>query len=100
MNIKHVSEGWLKDEIRKIVGKHLDNSYRAFFFGSRVKGNNSERADIDLGIKGSKKIPIEKKFAILDDLDEIPTLYKFDLVDFQTTEKSFAKEALKYTEEI
>ena len=38
------------------------------------------------------------KFELEEDLQKIPTLYKFDLVDFKTLCKDFKKEALKYIE--
>jgi len=89
----------LKREIVEIVGKHLDiNSYRIFFFGSRVKGDNFPRADIDIGIEGPEEIPAGIKLEIEDELEELPTLYKFDLVDFKTVSDKFKKEALKNTE--
>ena len=89
----------LKKEILKIVGKHLDlKEYKVFFFGSRVKGVNFPRADIDIGILGKRPIPIEIKFKIEEELEEVPTLYKIDLVDFSQTGLSFQKEALKKME--
>jgi len=89
----------LKREIVEIVGKHLDiNSYRIFFFGSRVKGDNFPRADIDIGIEGPEEIPAGIKLEIEDELEELPTLYKFDLVDFKTVSDKFKKDALKNTD--
>lgn len=89
----------LKKEILEIIGKYLDlNSYRIFFFGSRVKGDNFPRADVDIGIEGPKEIPIEIKLKIEEEIDELPTLYKFDIVDFKKVPEDFKKEALKNIE--
>lgn len=89
----------LKKEILGIVGKYLDLSeYKIFFFGSRVKGANFPRADIDIGILGKKPVPTEMKFKIEEEIEELPTLYKFDLVDFFEVSKDFKKEALKSVE--
>ncbi len=91
----------IKQEILAIVVKYLDlRKYRVFFFGSRVRGDNFPRADIDIGIEGPKEIPVKIKFEIMEEIERIPTLYKFDLVDFKSLSYSFKKEALKYIEQI
>lgn len=89
----------LKKEILEIVGTYLPlNSYKVFFFGSRVEGDNFLRADIDVGIEGPEKIPAEIKLEIKEKIDNLPTLYKFDVVDFKEVSESFKKEALKHIE--
>ncbi|MFH1288819.1 MAG: nucleotidyltransferase domain-containing protein [bacterium] len=53
MNLEHYPAIKLKREIKEIVFRYLDlNFYRVFFFGSRVRGDNFPRADIDIGIDG------------------------------------------------
>ncbi len=99
MNIDNSVEKELKKEILKIVGKYLDlNVYKIFFFGSRVRGDNFERADIDLGIEGPEKIPGHIKVEIDDRVKKIETLYKIDVVDFKEVSEDFRKEALKNIE--
>ena len=101
MKIEFYPEERLKKQILEIAGRYLDlNSYKVFFFGSRVKKDNSSRSDIDLGIEGLKKIPVQKKLKIEEELDNLPTLYKFDLVDFKGIPERFKKEALRYAEYI
>lgn len=99
MKLEFYSEQKLKKQVLDIVGKYLDlNEYQIFFFGSRVKGDNFERADIDIGISGAKKISADIKFSIEDDLEKIPTLYKIDFVDFKNVSKKFKKQALRNIE--
>lgn len=101
MKIEFYPEKRLKEQILEITGRHLDlNSYKVFFFGSRVKKDNSSRSDIDIGIEGAKKVPVEMKLRIEEELDNLPTLYKFDLVDFKEAPEKFKKEALRYAEYI
>lgn len=89
----------LNKQILAIMDNYLDlNDYRVFFFGSRVKGDNFPRADIDLGVDGSRTIPAKIKIEIKEDLEKIPILYKIDFVDFQNTSKRFRREALKNIE--
>lgn len=99
MKLEFYSQKKLKKEIIEIVGKYLDlNHYRVFFFGSRVRGDNFPRADIDIGIEGSHQVPIQEKFEIEEELEKLPTLYKIDFVDFKTVSEDFKKEALKHIE--
>lgn len=99
MKIEYYSEEKLKKQIIAILAKYLDlKGYKVFFFGSRVKGNNFPTADIDLGIEGSQEIPAEAKIAIEEEIDNLPTLYKFDIVDFKGVSEKFKKEAYKHKE--
>ncbi|MFN7170975.1 MAG: nucleotidyltransferase domain-containing protein, partial [Candidatus Omnitrophota bacterium] len=91
----------LKEEIKKIVGKYLDlNAYQIFFFGSRVKGDNFPCSDIDIGIEGTEEIPPEAKFKIEEELENLPILYKIEVVDFKHVSEDFRREALKFVEYI
>ena len=99
MKIEFYSEKKLKKEILRIIGRYLDlKKYKVFFFGSRVRGDNFPRADIDIGIEGPKAIPAEVKLNIEEELEKLPTLYKFDLVDFSQVSKDFEKEVKKEIE--
>ena len=99
MRVEFYSEKKLKREILKIIGKYLNlKLYKVFFFGSRVRGDNFPRADIDIGIEGPKKIPAGIKLKIEEEIEKLPTLYKFDVVDFKEVAESFKREALKHIE--
>ncbi|PIU83462.1 MAG: nucleotidyltransferase domain-containing protein [Elusimicrobia bacterium CG06_land_8_20_14_3_00_38_11] len=89
----------IKKEIQQIITKYLDlRNYKIFFFGSRVKGNNFPRADIDIGIEGSEELPVKIKLDIEEELDKLPTLYKIDFVDFKNVSDDFRIATLKYRE--
>ena len=99
MKIEFYSEKKLKREILIIIGKYLNlKKYKVFFFGSRVRGDNFPRADIDIGIKGPGAIPAEVKLNIEEELEKLPILYKFDLVDFSRVSEDFEKEIKKEIE--
>ena len=58
----------------------LGKTYQAekiILFGSRARGDNRERSDIDLAIYG---MPQENRAFFWSDIDDLPTLLKFDLV--------------------
>lgn len=46
-------------------------------FGSRARGDNSERSDIDLAVYG---MPEKNQAQFWWEIDDLPTLLKFDLV--------------------
>lgn len=101
MKLEHVSQEKLQKSIKGVFDKHLKtNGYRIFFFGSRVKGDNSPRSDIDLGVEAEDRLSAKTKLMIEEELQNLPTLYKIDLVDFGNVSEDFKKSALKYSEPI
>jgi len=58
-----------KPEIKKVM-----------IFGSRAKGNYHNGSDIDFAV-WMENIPVSH---LAWDLDELPTPYKFDVIDFNT----------------
>ncbi len=56
-------------------------------FGSRAKGTALERSDIDIAVAGGRDID-----ALREEVEEIPTLYKIDLVDLDTCGNELLKE--------
>ncbi|MEK7510592.1 MAG: nucleotidyltransferase domain-containing protein [Patescibacteria group bacterium] len=101
MRLEHYDTEKLKKEILSILGKHLNLSeYRAFFFGSRVNGREDERSDIDVGIEGSRPVPSIAMLEIQEEMENLPTLYKIDLVDFSDVSEKFKKVAKQHIEVI
>ena len=66
-----------------------DLEYRVFLFGSRATGRAHERSDIDIGIEGPAPIPYETLAKIREDIEEAPTLYSIDIVDFARVPEKF-----------
>ncbi len=62
-------------------------------FGSRAEGSAHERSDIDIGIDGPNPVPLDVLAAILEELDEAPTLYTVDVVDFARVPENFRQVA-------
>lgn len=101
MKLEHYPLEKLKKEIGTIIERHLNISdHRVFFFGSRVRGKGSDRSDIDIGIEGPRPIPGYILETIREELENLPTLYKIDLVDFKSVAIDFKSVALKQTESI
>jgi len=101
MKLAHYSEKKLKKEIKEIIGKHLDlKKYKVFFFGSRITGKGDEKSDIDVGIEGKEAIPAGAFLDIQDEIENLPTLYKIEIVDFAEVDKKFKEVAKKHIEMI
>lgn len=101
MKLEHESPDTIKKQIIEIVGKRLDlNRHRLFFFGSRVSGRGDERSDIDVGIEGPEPLPAKALSEIEDEIENLPVLYKIEIVDFQKVSPEFREVALQHVEEI
>lgn len=99
MRLEHYPLKKLRKEILGICSKYLDlKKYKVFFFGSRANGIGDDRSDIDIGILGSE--PVSSIVKIREEIEDLPILYKIDVVDFKDTSEGFRKVALEYTEPI
>ena len=77
-----------------IVRRHLpDPAYRVFLFGSRAEGTARPRSDIDIGIEGPAPVPREAMALIEEELEEAPTLYTIEVVDFARVPENFRRVA-------
>ena len=84
----------------RIVSDELGGGYRLFLFGSRAKGTGDDRSDIDIGILSDFPITGKQLIAIQEKVDQIPTLLKIDVVDFNSVDDEFKKIALKDAQDI
>lgn len=69
------------DDLRSIFRK-FPNVIEARIFGSRAKGNYTDRSDIDLALTGDSAIPFEEMMDINGYIDDLGLLYKVDIVDY------------------
>jgi len=78
---------------RTIRARLPDPAYRIFLFGSRAEGTARDRSDIDIGIEGPSPVLFETLAAINDDLEDLPSLYSIDVVDFSRVPERFRQVA-------
>jgi predicted nucleotidyltransferase len=62
-----------------------------FLFGSRATGTQHDRSDIDIGIEGPAPVPRRTLVAIEEELEDAPTLYTIEVVDFQRLPETFRR---------
>ncbi len=88
---------WLK----QVLEKNLSGvSFNAFIFGSQANKATLSRSDIDLGIKSDTEITNVQLAGILSDLEQLPMLYKIDLVNFNLVDEKFSYIALQNCESL
>jgi len=73
---------------------------RVMFFGSRVTGNARARSDFDVAVDGPTPLSPKLLDSIRATLDDLPTLYRVDLVDLATVAESTRAEMIAHTETI
>ena len=98
MNIDHVDEIKLKTSIKSVLTEILGDGHQVFVFGSRVTGKNMKRSDIDIGVQGQAPVSLEIFAKAREALENLPYLYKFDLVDFAKADEDFKKVAMQKIE--
>ena len=80
----------LQKGILKAVTSHINPAeYKIFLFGSFAKGEDNRTSDIDIGVEGKQPLTAWVKFKIVDELEKLPTLKRFDLVDFKSVSPDF-----------
>jgi predicted nucleotidyltransferase len=83
------------DAVREIVRRHLPSpAYHAVLFGSRTRAVARPASDWDIGITGPAPLRGAIVQRIRDELESLPTLHTFDVVDLGTVPESFRREAL------
>lgn len=83
-------------EIVNIINKRLAGNYKILLFGSWAKGDALETSDIDIGILGDKDAPQNLMAEIRQEIDNLPTLRKIDVVDLNLVEDNFKNSVLQY----
>ena len=64
---------------------------RSVLFGSRARGDNLERSDVDIAIEAPGAGP-ECWTRIVEAVDEVPTLLRIDIVRWETASAALKRE--------
>lgn len=87
-------------EVEKILKRLLPKDYGAVLFGSRAKGRARAGSDWDIGLIGPAPLSGNVIENIREELDELPTLHTFDVVDFAGVPDGFKSTALRGAQKI
>lgn len=63
---------------------------KMILFGSRAKGTERERSDIDIAVSGTEDFDL-----LLEEIENLPTLYTVDIVDLDTCKNTLLKEDIR-----
>jgi predicted nucleotidyltransferase len=91
-------------EIKKMIAEVMHRNaerlrgHKVFLFGSRTTGNARSHSDFDIGVVGEAPLSLSDFYDIEDQLDELPTLYKIDWVDFNRASPRFSERAARQIE--
>ncbi|HWZ34598.1 MAG TPA: nucleotidyltransferase domain-containing protein [Mucilaginibacter sp.] len=89
----------IKQWLKVVIEDNLQSiSYKAFIFGSQANKEELSRSDIDVGILADQAIPDMNFVRIANAIEDLPMLYKIDLVDFYNVEDKFKAVAMKNVE--
>ena len=87
--------------IKEVLNKNLSGvSYDAFIFGSQANKTSLRRSDIDVGIMTDETISSFQLANIYAEFENLPMLYKIDLVNFGEVDNQFKSVALKNIEKL
>ena len=82
------------EEIRRISRQY--GAREVILFGSRAKGTETERSDIDIAVSGAERFD-----ELEEAIDEIPTLLSFDVVNMDICQNELLlKEIREYGRKI
>jgi predicted nucleotidyltransferase len=88
----------IKSMIRQVTDIYLVTNYSVFLFGSQAGSAELKRADIDVGIEAEQPLSLLEESLIWNALEDLPTLYNFDLIDFKKADEKFREIALQNIE--
>ena len=86
---------WLKEAIAENLSGF---AYKAFIFGSQANKTELKRSDIDVGIISDDEIPSNKFSKINEAIENLPMLFKVDLVNFKDVDRKFSSVAMQNVE--
>ena len=76
------------DFIKSLVRSEIKNT-EIFIFGSRVQGKAKEFSDVDIALKSTEEIPLEKILLLKAKFSDSTFPYKVDIVDLSNLDKNF-----------
>ncbi|MBI2591271.1 MAG: nucleotidyltransferase domain-containing protein [Candidatus Brennerbacteria bacterium] len=83
-----------------VIRRRLSPGYKLFLFGSFAQKKAHQTSDIDIAILGKEKVSRRTMSLILEEVDNISTLRKIEIVDLKTKNKVFKDAVLKYAKSL
>jgi predicted nucleotidyltransferase len=90
----------LADSIAREFYQRFKKPIALYWFGSWIKGTATIHSDIDLAIKNSELIEPRSLVSFRNWLDDLPTLYSIDLVEFEKCNKKMQQEIKRFEKKL
>jgi predicted nucleotidyltransferase len=88
-------------EVVSIIRRYFPRGeFKIMLFGSWARGNAQVTSDIDIGLLGPEAIDDMLLLQIQEDVENIPTLRRIDVVDLNKTDEEFRREVLTYAQRL
>ncbi len=81
--------------VATLARERLGSGTRVWWFGSWPEGRARPRSDIDIAVLPPPEVPPERVAAFRAAVDELPTLYRIDLVDLREVSEEFRARILQ-----
>lgn len=89
-----MSDSIPKEKIIKIIELFFPDA-KIYLFGSRSRGDHTERSDIDIAIDAGRRISLTEKGQIVSMIDALNIPQKTDLVDINRAPETLKNNILK-----
>ena len=84
----------IKEKIIRLIMALLPD-VKIYLFGSRARGTNHERSDIDIALDAGQKLPLVVIDEVASVLAETNIAYKIDVVDFHRISEAMQQDVKK-----
>ena len=82
----------LENKYIEFIAKTIQSVFadvEIYIFGSRVQGKSYKYSDVDIAIKGEKKLDITKIITLKSKFHDSDFPYKIDIIDLNTIDNKF-----------
>jgi len=84
----------IKQKIIAVISALIPDA-KIYLFGSRARGTNVERADIDIALDAGRPLPQRDVDEVKSMFRESNIMYKIDVVDFHQINEAMKEEILR-----
>lgn len=87
-------------DVARLARSYLGDGIDVIWFGSWPKGTALPRSDIDIAVSTGAPIPLERMSPFLEAVEQLPTLYQVDIVDFHSVGAALRHEIERHGEHL
>jgi len=85
----------LRQKLHELAEKYREKGMHLFVFGSFARADQQNTSDLDIGVEWEGEQSEKLLRQLYNEIQELPTIRKIDLVDFEKAENKFGDIASK-----